>query len=157
MVYALNGDTNVFTTYIKTPLEVRQAHIDENTPCVERGGNSTNHKGVLAQFLNTDIPERGVDLCHYCGNGKCSNPKHLYWGTRSENMKDYIRHGGKSIWDLQVEKYGYAGACAVNKKRSMGNKNAVGNRGKPKSQAHRDKISANHRGGRKKNENASVC
>ena len=72
----------------------RQSHLDLNEFCIERGGNSTNHKGVLAQYLNTTIPY-GVKylLCHACGNGNCSNPKHLYWGSPKENVEDAIKNG----------------------------------------------------------------
>ena len=68
--------------------------MDLSEPCIERGGNSTNHKGVLAQYLNTNIPY-GIKypLCHGCHNGKCSNPKHLYWGTPKENVEDSIERG----------------------------------------------------------------
>lgn len=32
---------------------------------------------------------------HSCGNGHlgCVNPKHLYWGSRSENARDALGHG----------------------------------------------------------------
>lgn len=72
----------------------RQKHLNLEEPCLERGGNSTIHKGVLAQFLETTIPHgTKVLLCHACNNGKCSNPKHLYWGTSKENVEDSIRAG----------------------------------------------------------------
>ena len=67
--------------YIKLPQDQRQRHLDLDSPCLERGGNSTVHKGVLAQYLDTDICKKGVDLCHACHNDKCSNPQHLYYGT----------------------------------------------------------------------------
>jgi len=37
--------------------EQRQTHLDLEESCLERGGCSTNHKGVLAQYLNTNIPK----------------------------------------------------------------------------------------------------
>ena len=79
----------------KTKIE-RQEHVDLTESCIERGGNSTNHKGVLAQYLNSSIPY-GIyfPLCHACNNGKCSNPKHLYWGTPRENIDDAIVAGTK--------------------------------------------------------------
>lgn len=80
----------------KTKLE-RQYHVNLSEPCLERGGCSTNHKGVLAQYLNTNIPHKIVFLCHACHNGKCSNPKHLYWGTPKENFEDAIQNGRKFI------------------------------------------------------------
>ena len=82
--------------------EARTAHLDMSEPCIERGGNSTVHRGVLAQYLGTNIPNK-IDLCHNCGNGKCSNPKHLYWGTRKENVEDAKRHGSwKTGWEKMV-------------------------------------------------------
>ena len=72
----------------------RQEHINLLESCIERGGNSTNHKGVLAQFLDTTIPYgTKILLCHACNNAKCSNPKHLYWGTPKENVEDAILAG----------------------------------------------------------------
>ena len=73
----------------------RQEHLNLSEPCLERGGCSTNHKGVLAEYLNTTIPHgsKGIFLCHACNNGKCSNPKHLYWGTPTENVEDAIANG----------------------------------------------------------------
>ena len=71
---------------------VRTVHLKLDEPCIERGGNSTVHRGVLAQFLDTDLPNK-VDLCHACHNGLCSNPRHLYWGTRTENINDMKANG----------------------------------------------------------------
>lgn len=34
------------------------------------------------------------ESCHSCGRGSaaCVNPRHLYWGTRSQNVSDRWRH-----------------------------------------------------------------
>lgn len=126
--------------WIAESRDVRTVHLDMSEPCIERGGNSTVHRGVLAQYLGTNLPEK-VDLCHNCGNGKCSNPKHLYWGTRKENIEDAKRHGTwASPWDRIVEKYGYEEARRMN---ARGDKSKGGRAGKGKklSDEHKSKIS----------------
>ena len=110
--------------WINETREVRTKHLDLTESCIERGGNSTVHRGVLAQYLDTNLPSK-VDLCHACHNDKCSNPKHLYWGTRKENIQDAKDNGNwKSPWDAMVAKYGYDEACRMNSRKMVGNKNA---------------------------------
>ena len=126
--------------WIKTSREERTKHLDLECDCIERGGNSTVHRGVLAEYLNTNLPNK-IDLCHACGNGECSNPKHLYWGTRNENIQDAKNHGTwKSPWERSVERYGYEGACKIN---ARGDKSKGGRSGKGKklSDEHKQKIS----------------
>lgn len=136
--------------FIKESREVRRSHLDLNEECCERGGNSTNHKGVLAEYLNTTIPSGRILLCHACNNGKCSNPKHLYWGTDYDNIiidgKEFGTH--ISPWERRVEKYGYEKACAMNSR--VGNTYGSGNKGKPKSEEHKRKIALNRKGGKPK-------
>lgn len=139
----------VLSEYITKDRNERRAHLDLSEPCIERGGNSTNHKGVLAQFLNTDIPSGRILLCHACHNSKCSNPKHLYWGTDRDNFEDAKQNGThKTPWEYTVERYGYETACMMNSK--MGNKNGQGNKGKPKSEEHKKNLSLNRKGGKPK-------
>jgi hypothetical protein len=128
--------------YILLPKEIRQTHIDITAPCVDRGGNSTNHKGVLAQYINSDIPSGRILLCHACGNEKCSEPRHLYWGTDRENIvEDGTKFGTwKNPWERQVEKYGYEEACKRNSRVKEGNTYGSGNKGKSKSEDHKKKI-----------------
>ena len=125
--------------FIKEPKSVRQLHLCLDEKCVERGGNSTNHKGILAQYLDSTIPSGRILLCHACNNDKCSNPKHLYWGTDKENItQDNLNW--KSVWAKMIEKYGYEEAC---KRQSRGDKAANGgkaNKGKPKSEEHKKNI-----------------
>ena len=129
--------------WINESKEVRTAHLDMSEPCIERGGNSTVHRGVLAQYLNTDMPTK-VDLCHNCGNGNCSNPKHLYWGTRKENIEDAKRHGTwKSGYERLVEKHGVKKAKEIMRKNGESGwaKGGMANKGIPKSEGHKTKIS----------------
>jgi hypothetical protein len=129
--------------WIKESREVRSSHLDLAEECIERGGNSTVHRGVLAQYLCTDMPSK-VDLCHACNNDKCSNPKHLYWGTRKENIEDAKKNGTwKSPWQALVDKHGYEKACELNiQNGSSGwSKGGKSNKGIPKSEDHKRKIS----------------
>jgi hypothetical protein len=120
--------------------EVRQEHLDLKKPCLERGGNSTNHRGVLAQFMNSTIPSGRILLCHACHNGKCSNPLHLYWGTDKENADDAMKNGTHlNRWASLVSKIGYEAACELRKSTDTA-KAGRGNAGKPKSEEHKRKI-----------------
>ena len=93
--------------YLRLPLSERQNHMDLAQECYIRGGTSQHHKGVLAQYLDTPIFNKPCDLCHGCHNGNCSNPRHLYWGTRSENVQDSIRNGTyRNRWDVIKDKLG---------------------------------------------------
>ena len=127
--------------FLQKPQNERQSHLDLESECIERGGNSTNHRGVLAQYLNTPIYGRPADLCHACHNPDCSNPQHLYWGTRKENVQDAKDDGTfKTVWERMVEKYGYEKACEMN---SRGDKSAGGRarKGKILTEEHKRKIS----------------
>jgi hypothetical protein len=126
--------------YINCSRGERRKHLDLSDKCIERGGNSTNHKGVLAQYLDSNIPGGRILLCHACNNGKCSNPKHLYWGTDKDNHIDLVESGNfKSIFQRRIEKYGYDNACKQNS--HLNNKGGCGNKGKRKSENTKRKIS----------------
>ena len=127
--------------WINSPRYERTKHLVLDEDCIERGGNSTVHRGVLAQYLNTNFPSK-VDLCHACHNAKCSNPRHLYWGTRKENIKDAQMNGTfVSVWDNQVRKHGLENAKKLSTSRLNHSNGGKANKGKAKSEEHRRKIS----------------
>lgn len=116
--------------YLNQPLTIRQSHLCLDDQCLERGGSSQHHKGVLAEHLGSNIYGRPADLCHACHNPKCSNPQHLYWGTRSENMLDAKENGGNTPWENIVAKYGES--VARNMLRENAKRQWKGNTSRPK-------------------------
>lgn len=133
-----------FDVYMSLSKNERQSHLKLTQPCIERGGNSTNHRGVLAQYLNTIIPMgRIAVLAHACNNRKCSNPEHLYWATDRENIVEDGEEFGtwKPLWNRMVEKHGETKAKEIQKNKSDQSKAGKGNKGKPKSDEHKKKIS----------------
>lgn len=126
--------------YIKHPLAYRQSHLALDEGCDERGGYSTLYKGLLAHFLDTTIPKGiAIQVCHACHNAFCSNPRHLYWGTQTENRRDSIANGATSLWERTVLKHGIEVATEMARQKDM-SKAGKGNKGKPKSEEHKRKI-----------------
>lgn len=59
-----------------------------------------------------EIP-RGMFVCHRCDVKSCVNPDHLFLGTNSDNIRDYIAKGGKIDPRSQGERNGRAKLAAA--------------------------------------------
>lgn len=44
------------------------------------------------QLFNGEIPD-GMHVLHKCDNPICCNPRHLFWGTQTDNMQDASAKG----------------------------------------------------------------
>jgi hypothetical protein len=45
---------------------------------------------VALALASTGIIPAGVECCHRCDVPLCCNPSHLFWGSHTENMRDYF-------------------------------------------------------------------
>ncbi len=65
--------------------------------------NQLAHR-VIWRILNGIIP-KGLCILHRCDNPSCINPKHLFLGTQTDNMRDASK---KKRFDTKGEKNGRA-------------------------------------------------
>ncbi len=60
-------------------------------------GKSEGTHRVAWFITNGEIPKNKPLVCHKCDNPSCVNPKHLFVGTNSDNMKDSFKKGRNAI------------------------------------------------------------
>ncbi len=102
-------------TFSRTSLEVAMAAYgppDRQGECLlwtgprrPAGYGLTRADGItlsahrIACFLAHGAPNGRKDACHSCDQPACIEPKHLFWGTRSENMLD--ASSKRRLWQHQ--------------------------------------------------------
>lgn len=116
--------------YLEKPLNERKSHLNLDEDCIEIGGDSRTCRGLMAHTFKTTMNWHRAYVCHACGNSKCSNISHMYWGSPRENHDDQRIHGTYvSPYQRMVNKYGEEGAkrkmSEISKKRDRSKKNIV--------------------------------
>jgi hypothetical protein len=89
--------------YMKKSKSERQLHVNLSETCSLRNTYSLELRGLLAYYLDTNVPRgHSILLGHACNNPDCSNPKHLYWATKSDNEVD--KHLNNDKIKLKISK-----------------------------------------------------
>lgn len=47
---------------------------------------------VVMELVGNPRP-KGMEILHSCDNPECVNPRHMRWGTHSENLKEAVTRG----------------------------------------------------------------
>jgi hypothetical protein len=57
------------------------------------GRNEFVHRIAAHLWLGYDFADKKREICHRCDNRRCFNPKHLFIGTRLDNVRDAMSKG----------------------------------------------------------------
>jgi hypothetical protein len=77
-------------------------------PGVSRNSRRNIASHVFAYELEYGAVTDGLCVLHRCDNPPCCNPRHLFLGTRADNMHDMDAKGRRVTADRRGEAHGYA-------------------------------------------------
>jgi len=58
--------------------------------------------GRVALWMATGVVPEKNDACHTCDNPPCVRPDHLWWGSRTDNVRDMMKKG-RAAWQVDPE------------------------------------------------------
>jgi hypothetical protein len=90
-VGAANGKTKVIKAKPMNLMRARSGHLALECYKDAHRQRFMVHRLVLMTFIGP-CPE-GMEACHRNGNPAENRVENLYWGTRSDNVRDAIEHG----------------------------------------------------------------
>src|ERR1035437_2705237 len=61
------------------------------------GRNEYVHRIAAHVWLRYDFSDKEHEICHHCDNRRCFNPKHLFIGTRLDNVRDAVKKGRQFV------------------------------------------------------------
>lgn len=82
--YTVSGCDCVFTTRRANAMRYPQIYVHGRLESIAR---------VVLRMAKGDAPEDKTDSCHSCDNPSCIKADHLFWGSRSDNMRDCSKKG----------------------------------------------------------------
>lgn len=86
-----NGLRHTHRGQILKACPIKSGHLVVRLMNAGFGSTRTVHRLVLEAFIGPC--QIGHEGCHIDGNHKNNRVNNLYWGTRSENLLDQVRHG----------------------------------------------------------------
>lgn len=88
----VNGKTPKHMPHLGKCWKWKAALHDFGYGVIGRGKAGGQHKMIgahVAMWILVFGPvPKGLCVCHHCDNPQCSNPKHLFIGSRDDNMKN---------------------------------------------------------------------